>query len=118
MQGTHDPTRVELLDAAALCRHLVPTDQHDLQDLPYRDEFEGVLCVDAMEFIPPEEWPPVLERFHQALRPGGWLYLTVELALTFGCGRPTRRPAGGVFRWWMARSSGMGPMATTNTTRA
>jgi hypothetical protein len=24
MQGTHDPTRVELLDAAALCRHLVP----------------------------------------------------------------------------------------------
>jgi hypothetical protein len=24
MQGTSDPTRVELLDAAALCRHLVP----------------------------------------------------------------------------------------------
>ena len=24
MQGTTDPTRVELLDAAALCRHLVP----------------------------------------------------------------------------------------------
>ena len=24
MQGTHNPTRVELLDAAALCRHLVP----------------------------------------------------------------------------------------------
>ena len=24
MQGTNDPTRVELLDAAALCRHLVP----------------------------------------------------------------------------------------------
>ena len=23
MQGTNDPTRVELLDAAALCRHLV-----------------------------------------------------------------------------------------------
>jgi Transposase domain (DUF772) len=26
MQGTHDPSRVELLDAAALCRHLVPDD--------------------------------------------------------------------------------------------
>ena len=26
-------------------------------------EFDGVLCVDAMEFVPPEEWPPVLERF-------------------------------------------------------
>jgi len=58
----------------------VPTEQHDLQDLPYRDEFDGVLCVDAMEFVPPEDWPVVLERFGRALRPGGWLYLTVELA--------------------------------------
>jgi SAM-dependent methyltransferase len=58
----------------------VPTDKHDLQDLPYRGEFDGVLCMDAMEFVPPEDWPPVLERFHRALRPGGWLYLTVELA--------------------------------------
>jgi SAM-dependent methyltransferase len=58
----------------------VPTDKHDLQDLPYRDEFDGVMCVDAMEFVPPEDWPVVLERFGRALRPGGWLYLTVELA--------------------------------------
>jgi len=36
--------------------------------------------VDAMEFVPPEEWPPVLERFYRALRPEGWLYLTVERA--------------------------------------
>ncbi len=39
-----------------------------------------MLCVDAMEFVPPEDWPAVLERFRRALRPGGWLYLTVELA--------------------------------------
>jgi SAM-dependent methyltransferase len=58
----------------------VPTDKHDLQDLPYRGEFDGVLCMDAMECIPPEDWPVVLERFHRALRAGGWLYLTVELA--------------------------------------
>ena len=31
------------------------------------------------EFVPPEEWPVVLEGFRRALRPGGWLYLTVEL---------------------------------------
>jgi SAM-dependent methyltransferase len=55
------------------------TARHDLQDLPYRDQFDGVMCVDAMEFVPPEEWPVVLARFRQALRPGGWLYLTVEL---------------------------------------
>jgi SAM-dependent methyltransferase len=58
----------------------VPTDKHDLQELPYRGEFDGVLCVDAMEFVPPEDWPVVLERFGRALGPGGWLYLTVELA--------------------------------------
>jgi SAM-dependent methyltransferase len=58
----------------------VPTEQHDLQELPYQDQFHGVLCVDAMEFVPPEEWPPILERFRRALRSGGWLYLTVELA--------------------------------------
>jgi cyclopropane fatty-acyl-phospholipid synthase-like methyltransferase len=57
----------------------VPTAKHDLQDLPYRGEFDGVLCVDAMEFVPPEDWPVVLERFRGALRPQGWLYLTVEL---------------------------------------
>ena len=58
----------------------VPTERHDLQELPHQGEFDGVLCVDAMEFVPPEDWPPVLERFHRALRPEGWLYLTVERA--------------------------------------
>jgi SAM-dependent methyltransferase len=58
----------------------VPTDKHDLQELPYNDEFDGVLCVDAMEFVAPEDWPPVLRRFRRALHPRGWLYLTVELA--------------------------------------
>jgi SAM-dependent methyltransferase len=57
----------------------VPTAKHDLQDLPFREEFDGVICVDAMEFVPPEEWPGVLARFRWALRPGGWLYLTIEL---------------------------------------
>jgi SAM-dependent methyltransferase len=57
----------------------VRTEKHDLQDLPFEDEFDGVMCVDAMEFVPPEEWPEILERFRRALHPGGWLYLTVEL---------------------------------------
>jgi SAM-dependent methyltransferase len=69
-----------LLAIAAVKFPQVPTDKQDLQALPYRDEVDGVLCVDAMEFVPPEEWPPVLERFRRAMRPGGWLYLTVELA--------------------------------------
>jgi trans-aconitate methyltransferase len=57
----------------------VPTEKLDLQDLEFIGEFEGVMCVDAMEFVPPEDWPGILERFHRALHRGGWLYLTVEL---------------------------------------
>jgi cyclopropane fatty-acyl-phospholipid synthase-like methyltransferase len=56
-----------------------PTEKHDLQDLPYRDRFDGVMCVDAMEFVPPEDWPRVLERFRDALHRPGRLYLTIEL---------------------------------------
>lgn len=67
------------LDAARERLPQVPTEVHDLQDLRYEDSFDGVMCVDAMEFVPPEEWPIVLERFHRALRPLGHLYLTVEL---------------------------------------
>jgi SAM-dependent methyltransferase len=55
------------------------TAKHDLQDLPYLDEFDGVMCVDAMEFVPPEDWPLILGRFARSLHAGGWLYLTVEL---------------------------------------
>jgi hypothetical protein len=38
------------------------------------------MCVDALEFVPPEDWPRILTRFRRAPRPEGWLYLTVELA--------------------------------------
>jgi cyclopropane fatty-acyl-phospholipid synthase-like methyltransferase len=57
----------------------VRVEKHDLQDLPFRSEFDGVMCVDAMEFVPPEDWPVVLGRFRGALRGSGRLYLTVEL---------------------------------------
>ncbi|HEX6208571.1 MAG TPA: class I SAM-dependent methyltransferase [Actinomycetota bacterium] len=56
------------------------TERHDLQDLPYRDAFDGVMCVDAVEMIPPEDWPEVLRRFRRAIRGSGPLYLTVEVA--------------------------------------
>ena len=49
-----------------------------LQNLPYSGEFDAVMTVDAMENIPPEDWPRVLANLHRAARPGGLLYLTVE----------------------------------------
>jgi 2-polyprenyl-3-methyl-5-hydroxy-6-metoxy-1,4-benzoquinol methylase len=41
-----------LLANAAAKFPQVPIEQRDLQELPYRGEFDGVLCVDAMEFVP------------------------------------------------------------------
>ena len=56
----------------------VPTEVSELQDFAYQHEFDGVMCVDALEMIPPEDYPGILGSFHRALRPGGLLYLTVE----------------------------------------
>jgi cyclopropane fatty-acyl-phospholipid synthase-like methyltransferase len=53
-------------------------DQVRLQDLPYDSQFDAVLTIDAMEHIPPEDWPLVLANLRRAARPGGLLYLTVE----------------------------------------
>lgn len=49
-----------------------------LQDLSYAAAFDAVMTVDAMENIPPEDWPVVLANLHRAVRPGGILYMTVE----------------------------------------
>ena len=49
-----------------------------LQDLAYVADFNAVLTVDAMENIPPEDWPLVLANLHRAVRSGGVMYLTVE----------------------------------------
>jgi SAM-dependent methyltransferase len=56
----------------------VPTEKLGLQELAFDAEFDAVMCVDAMENIPPEDWPVVVANLRRALRPGGHLYLTVE----------------------------------------
>jgi SAM-dependent methyltransferase len=49
-----------------------------LQELALDAEFDGSMTVDAMENVPPDDWPLVLANLHRAVRPGGHLYLTVE----------------------------------------
>jgi SAM-dependent methyltransferase len=56
----------------------VAVEKVGLQELSYTAEFDGVMCVDAMENVFPEDWPRVLANLRQALRLGGHLYLTVE----------------------------------------
>lgn len=57
----------------------VPTRQQALQELNENEAFEAVLCIDTLEMLPPEDWPPVLANLRRAVKPGGLLYLTVEL---------------------------------------
>jgi SAM-dependent methyltransferase len=56
----------------------VPLERVGLQELGFAAEFDAVMCVDAMENVPPEDWPRVVGNLRRALRPGGHLYLTVE----------------------------------------
>jgi SAM-dependent methyltransferase len=51
-----------------------------LQEIDFREAFDGAICIDAMEHICPEDWPGILRRFREALKPGGVLYFTVDLA--------------------------------------
>lgn len=49
-----------------------------LQEIHYSQEFDAVLVIDAMEHVPPEDWPVILANLHRAVRTGGHLYVTVE----------------------------------------
>jgi ubiquinone/menaquinone biosynthesis C-methylase UbiE len=65
--------------AAAAAKHPdVLLRRATLQDLPAAADFDAAMCVDAMEYVSPEDWPVVLGRLTGAVRPGGSVYLTVE----------------------------------------
>jgi cyclopropane fatty-acyl-phospholipid synthase-like methyltransferase len=69
-----------MLTQARARRIAIALDQVRLQEMRYTGEFDAVMTIDAMENVPPEDWPLVLANLHRALRPGGFLYLTVEEA--------------------------------------
>ncbi len=50
-----------------------------LQEINSQAEFDGLICVDALEHVCPEDWPGIVARFQEALRPEGPLYFTVEV---------------------------------------
>jgi SAM-dependent methyltransferase len=51
-----------------------------LQEMDFNGEFNGAICMDALEHVCPEDWPGILARFQKALSPGGVLYVTFEVA--------------------------------------
>ena len=69
----------EMLRIASAKHPTVKAIRTPLQDLAVDGRFAAALCIDSMEFVPPEEWPLVLERLAAAVDRGGGIYLTVEL---------------------------------------
>ena len=67
--------------AVARARGLaVATEQVGLQELAFDAAFDAAMTIDAMENVPPEDWPLVIANLRRAIRPGGHLYVTVEEA--------------------------------------
>jgi SAM-dependent methyltransferase len=56
----------------------VPFEKVGLQEMAFAAEFAGAICMDAIENVPPEDWPVVLSNFHRALKADGCLYFTCE----------------------------------------
>ena len=51
-----------------------------LQEMDFHEVFDGIICMDAMEHIFPEDYPKILHNFQETLKPGGLLYFTAESA--------------------------------------
>ena len=67
-----------MLDRARAKFPGVPFEKIGLQEMAYREVFDGAICMDAMENLPPEDWTLVLRNFHRALKKDGYLYFTAE----------------------------------------
>ena len=53
-------------------------EQIGLQEMAFDAEFDGAMTIDAMENVPPEDWPLVIGNLRRAVKPGAHLYMTVE----------------------------------------
>jgi SAM-dependent methyltransferase len=67
-----------MLAVAARKGVAVSLERVGLQEMAFDAAFDGSVTIDAMENVPPEDWPTVLANLRRAVRPGGPVYLTVE----------------------------------------
>src|SRR5438270_6037885 len=67
---------VGMLDQARARGIAVSLERISLQDLSYQQRFDAVLTIDALENVPPAEWPLVLANLHCAVPPSRCLYPT------------------------------------------
>ncbi|SFB10503.1 class I SAM-dependent methyltransferase [Clostridium frigidicarnis] len=69
----------KMIDSAIYKYPNIDVKKLGLQEMNYNDEFYGIMCIDAMENVFPEDWINVLKNFYKALRKDGYLYFTVEI---------------------------------------
>ncbi len=67
-----------MLERAKVKFPAVQFEKVGLQEMAYHELFDGAICLDVLENVPPEDWPLVLGNFHRALKPHGYFYFTVE----------------------------------------
>ena len=67
-----------MLERAKIKFPTVQFEKMGLQEMAFQEVFEGAICMDAMENVPPEDWPLVLNNFHRALKPHSYFYFTAE----------------------------------------
>lgn len=84
LEAGHSLVGIDLSEGMlARAREQFPQAQYlkmGLQEMDFRNEFEGATCIDALEHIFPEDWPVIVRGFREALKPGGWLYFTVDVS--------------------------------------
>jgi 2-polyprenyl-3-methyl-5-hydroxy-6-metoxy-1,4-benzoquinol methylase len=49
-----------------------------LQEMDFHAAYDGIICIDAMEHVCPEDYPVIMRAFCEGLKPDGLLYFTAE----------------------------------------
>ena len=57
---------------------LMKTKKLGLQEISFNNEFDGIICIDALENVFPEHLLSVFQNFYKALKPNGYFYFTIE----------------------------------------
>jgi cyclopropane fatty-acyl-phospholipid synthase-like methyltransferase len=86
LEAGHSVVGIDLSEGMlARARERFPSVRYEkkgLQEMDFQDEFDGVICIDALEHVFPEDWPGIVRGFREALKPGGMLYFTLDISAT------------------------------------
>ena len=86
LDANHSVVGIDLSEGLlSHARKLYPAVRYEkmaLHEMNFQNEFDGAICIEALEHVFPEEWPVIIHGFREALKPGGILYFTVDVVAT------------------------------------